>query len=103
MDELVQEKKDKEEEIPVTMIHVVTTAIPSTLVESLAPRVPMATTLPVTSLTTSTTTAQHSNEASKLVKAMQDMSIQSNEIKRLKEQLKILEYEKKVAKLMHKN
>ena len=49
----------------------------------------MAIAVPDTSSTTSTiessgTIAQQSDEASKLVKAMQDMSIQTNEINRLK-------------------
>ena len=88
MDKLVQEKKDREAEVPVTFIPVVTIIVPSTLAESLAPTVPMATTLLETSSTTSTTqssttTTQHTDEASKLVKAMQDMSIQTNEINRL--------------------
>lgn len=108
MDNLVQEKKDRATEVLVTVIPVVTIVVPSTLAESLAPIVPMATTLPVTSSTTSTmesstTIAQHIDEASKLVKAMQDMSIQTKNINRLKEQLKILEYENKLAKIMHKN
>ena len=75
MDKLVQDKKDKEEEISVTMILVVTIVVPYTLAESLAPTVPMATTLPVNSSTTSsiessTKTTQHTDEARKFIKAM---------------------------------
>lgn len=108
MDKLVQEKEASKEAVPVTVIPVVNTVVPSTLVESLAPTVPMATTLLVTSATTSTTKSsttavQPTDEASKLIKSMQDMYIQTNEINRLKEQLKILEDEKKLAKIMHKN
>ena len=82
----------------------VTTVVPSTLAEELAPKVPLATTVPVTSSTTSitefsTTTAQHSDDASKLVKEMQDMSIQTNEINRLKEQIKNLEDAKNLAQI----
>ena len=57
-----------------------------------------------TSAINSTTTATHpSDEAGKLIKAMQDMSIQTNEINRLKEQIKSLEDEKKLVQIMHKN
>ena len=56
MDKLVQEKEsNKAQEVLATMIPVVTTVVPSTLAESMAPNVPMATTVPVTSSTTSTT------------------------------------------------
>lgn len=80
MDKLVLEKKARSKEVIFTVIPVVTTAMPSTLVESLSPTVPMDTTLPVTSTTTSTTysstsTTQPTDEASKLVKTMQEMSI----------------------------
>ena len=108
MDKLVQEKNSSSEVVPIIVIPTITTVVPSTLVESLAPSVPLATTLTVTSTTTSatesfTTVAQPSDEVGKLVKAMQEMSIQTNEINRLKEQFKILEDEKKLVQIMHKN
>jgi len=60
------------------------------LATSLAPTTPLATTLPAATTTTlaigSTTVATHpSDEASKLVKAIEDMSIKTIEINILKE------------------
>ena len=108
MDKLVQEKKANMEAIHVTAIPTVTTAVPYTLVAPVATIVPVATTLPTTSKSTSTTesstTATHpSDEACKLVKSMKYMSIQTTEINRLKEQIKILEDENKLIQIMHKN
>jgi len=77
------------------------------LAASLAPTTPLATTLPTASATTSATgstaTTHPSDEASKLVKAMEYMSIQTIEINRLKEDMKSVEDEKKLAQIMHKN
>lgn len=91
-----------------TTIPIVTTVVPSTLVASLAPTAPVATTIPTGSTTTpatgSTITTTHpSDEASKLIKAIEDMSIQTTEINRLKEQIKSLEDEKKLTQIMYKN
>ena len=70
----------------------VTTVVPSTLVEYLAPKVPLATVVPVTSSTTtatesSSTTTNPTDEANKLVKAMEDMSLWTSEINRLKKRI----------------
>ena len=107
MDKLVQEKKANMEAVIVTTIPIVTTEVPSTLEASVATTVPVATTLPTTSATTlvteSSIVAVHlSDEASKLIKAMQDMSIQTKEINRLKDQIKSLEDENMLVKIMHK-
>ena len=89
MDKLVYERETtKAQEVPL-VIPMVTTVVSSTLAEELAPKVPLATTVPVTSSTTSATesytiAAQHSDEANKLVKAMEEMTLQTNEINRLK-------------------
>ncbi len=96
LDNLIQFKQVIIETTAATTIPTVTTIIPSTLAASLAPTTPAATTLPTTSETTSATSstiaATHpSDEASKLIKDMEDMSIQTNEINRLKEQIKGLE------------
>ena len=98
------------EAIHVIVIPTVTTTVPSTLVVPVATTVQVATTISTsttaatTSATDSTTTTTHpSDEASKLVKVLQDMSIQTNEINRLKEQIKILEDDKKLVQIMHKN
>jgi len=90
MEKLVQEKQASMEATPATSIPTVTTVVPSTLVSSLSPIATLATTFPTASTTTlaigSTTLATHrSDKASKLVKTMEDMSIQTTEINRLKE------------------
>lgn len=88
MDKLVQEKETtKEKNVPPTIFLVVTTTVPSTLAEELAPKVPLAIVVPVTSSTTSatessSTTFEKSDEARKLINAMEDMSIQIKEINR---------------------
>ena len=80
---------------PATVIPIVTTTVPSTLVASLAPTAPMATTLPTStptrSATRSTTTGSTGDEANNLVKAMEEMSIQTTEMNRLKEKVTSLE------------
>jgi len=83
MGKLVQEKKVNMEAFTVTTIPTVIITVPST---SLAP---LPTTLTTTTLATSsatdsrTTTAHPIDEEGKLIKSMQDMSIQTNEINRL--------------------
>lgn len=95
MDTLVQEKKANMEAVTVSTIPTVTTLVSSTLVVSAATTVPVATTLPTTLATTlvtesSTTPTHPSDGEGKLIKSMQDMSIQTNEINRLKDQIKFL-------------
>ena len=56
MDKLVQEKEfAKTQNFHPTIIPMVTTAVPSTLLDELAPKVPLAIVVPVTSSTTSAT------------------------------------------------
>lgn len=103
MDKLVQEKKVNREEITVTTIPTVTTTVPSTSSDPL-PTTLTVTTSTTTSTTDSTTTIIHpSDEADKLIKAMQHISIHTNKINRLKEQIKSLEDEKKLVQIMHKD
>jgi len=108
LENLIQRKQANLETTTATTIPIVTTTVLSTLATSLAPTAPLATTLPTTTTTTSptgskTTAAHRSDEASKLVKAMEDMSIQTTQINKLKEQIRSLEDEKKPAQIMHKN
>ena len=104
MDKLVQEKKASMEAVTITTILTVTTTISSTLAVSAATTVPVATILPTTLVTeSSTATAHPSDEAGTLIKYTQDMSIQTNEINRLKDQIKSLEDEKKLVQIMHKD
>lgn len=82
LDNLIQLKQATIEAATGTTIPIVTIAVPSTLATSLAPATPLATTLPTTSATTSvtgstTTTTHLSAEATKLIKATEDMSIQT--------------------------
>lgn len=105
LDNLIQLKQASLETSATTTIPIVITTVPSTLVASLAPTAPLATSYLATTTTTSvigstTTAAQPSHEASKLVKAMKDMSIRTTEIYKLKEQKRSLEDEKKLALIM---
>ena len=68
-----------------TVIQVITAAVPSTLGENLAPKEPLATAVPVTSSTTSTTESsttalQPTDENNQPVKAMEEMSLKTNEL-----------------------
>ena len=75
--------------------------VPSTLVASLAPTTPPATALPIT--TESTTAASTSTEKIvELVKAMEEMSIQAIELKRLKEKVASLKTDCKLAKIQQR-
>lgn len=107
LDSLIQQKQASLEAATTTAIPTITTTVPSTLAASLAPKTPLARALLTAATTTttgSTTIAAHpSDEASKLVKEMEDTPIQTNEINRLKEQIRILEDEKKLSQIMHKN
>ena len=104
MYKLVEEKETPNvPEIP-TVIPVITTAVPSTLAEELESKVPLATVVPVMSSTTSTTesstTTSHAiDEARKLVKAMEEMSLQTSEINRLKNMVDNLENSNKLAQI----
>ena len=108
MDKLVHEREIiKTQEVP-SVIPMVTTVVPSTLAKKLAPKEPLATAVPVTSSTTSatkssTSTVQPTDEASKLVKAMEEMPLQTNEIKKLKNMIDNLEDTKKLAQINVKN
>ncbi|MCY6524905.1 hypothetical protein, partial [Actinobacillus pleuropneumoniae] len=78
-----------------------------TLAASLAPTTPPTTTLPAATTSTSATgsttaTSQPGDEASKLVKAMEYMSIQTTKINKLKEKITILENDNKLSQIMHK-
>ena len=85
MDKLVQEKQASMEAVPITVIPIVSTSTPVS-----------------TSTLASTIPKSHPiDEANKLIKEMEDMSIQNTNINKLKEQVNILEDENKFAELMH--
>ena len=89
MDQIVQEKETVKEPVIPTVIPVITAVVPSPLGETLAPKEQLATAVPVTSSTTSTTESsttaiQPTDDASKIVKAMEEMNVKTNEINRLK-------------------
>lgn len=86
LNSLIQVKQASMETTPTNVIPTVTTAVPSTLAASLPPTTPMATTLPASTMSTSAT-GSTGDEASKLVKAMEDMSIQTTEMNKLKEKV----------------
>ena len=105
---LIQLKQARLETATTTVIPTVTTTVPSTLAASLAPTTPLATALPSATSSTlaigPTTIAAHpGDEASKLVKAMEDMSIQTTKISKLKEKITSLENDNKLARLCTKN
>ena len=89
LDNLIQLKQASFETVTATVIPTVTTTVPSTSEAALAPTAPLATTLPAATTSTSTTgstttTTQPGDEASKLVKAMEDMSIKTTQMSKLK-------------------
>jgi len=101
LDSLIQLKQTNLGTTSVNVIPTVTTIVPSTLAASLAPTAPRATTLLVS--TTSTLEIRTSSEeAGKLVKAMEEMSIQTTQMNKLKEKVTSLEIDYKLAKIMHK-
>ena len=79
MDKLVQEKQAIMEAVPITIIPIVSTSAPASAIP----------------------TAHPTDEASKLIKAMEDISIQTTKINKLKEQVKSLEYGKTLVEAMH--
>ena len=95
----IQLKQANLETTPTTVITTVTTPIPSTWVGSLAPTAPMATTLPASTPSTSAT-GWIGDEASKLVKEMENMSIQTTEMNKLKEKVTSLEIDYKLAQII---
>ena len=78
----------------------VSIAVPSTMAASLGPTVPPATTMKVTG--TSTNARTSIEKTIELVKAMEEMSIQATELKRLKEKVKSLETNCQLAQIQQK-
>jgi len=101
LDNLIQLKHTDLGTTSVNAIPAITTVVPSTLVASLAPIAPMATTLLVSTTSTSST-GTSGEEAGKLVKAMEEMSIQTTYMDKLQEKVTSLETNYKLAKIMHK-
>lgn len=101
LDTLIQSKQSDLATTSRTVIPTVSTVVPSTLEASLAPIAPPATTLPVTTEPTAAI-GTPANKLAKLVKAMEDMSIQATELKRLKVKVASLETNCKLAQLQQK-
>ena len=85
-----------------TVIPIITAVIPSTLGENLAPKEPLATAVSVQSATTSqtkssTSQVQQTNDAGKIVKAIEEMTLKTNEINSLKKKIQIMEVSNKAA------
>ena len=78
------------------VIPTVSTIVHSTLAASLVPTAPPATTVPVTTESTTATSAS-GEKATELVKAMENMSIYATKMKRLKENLASLETDYELA------
>ncbi len=106
LESLIQLKQASIDSAPPTVIPIVTTVVHSTLAAALAPTGPMATALSVSTLTTlattSTSTCTIREEANRLVKALEDVSIQTNEMNKLKEKVSSLKTDYKLAQIMHK-
>lgn len=83
-----------------------TTVVPSTLAEKLAPTAPLATALPAkapsTSETRSTVAVSTREEANRLSKAMEEMSLKAVEIRKQEEKVNSLETDYKLAQIMNK-
>lgn len=101
LDSLIKLKQTDIGTTSVNVIPIVTTVVPSTLATSLAPIAPMAIAQPISTKSTSVT-GTSSDEASKLVKDMEEMSIWTTEMNNLKEKLISMETDYKLAKIMHK-
>jgi len=86
----------------VNVIPTVTMVVPSTLAASLAPKAPLAIAQPVSAASTSAKSTSR-DEEKKLIKDMEDMSIQTTDMNKFKEKVRSLETNYKLAKIMHKN
>ena len=103
IDKLVQEKQASMEGVPVTVIPIASTSSPLPTVVPTTTSVPVTTEVPATTpaTTPATISAHPIDEASKLINEMKDMSIQTTEINRLKEQVKNIEDENKSISQHH--
>jgi len=100
LDTVIQSKQSELATTSTTAIPIVTTTVHSTLAASLGPTAPLATTLPITTeLTTIGTSIENTLE---LVKAMEEMSIQETELKKLKEKMESLETNCKLSQIQQK-
>lgn len=100
LDKLIQFKQSELATTPQTVIPTISTIVPSTLAASLAPIVPPATAMPIKSTSTSASTSME--KTSELVKAMEEMTIQATELRRLKEKVSSLETDYKLAQIQQK-
>jgi len=98
LDILIQLKQSDLATTSRTFICMVSTTVPSTLVASLSPTAPPATTLLVTTESTTAAGARGDKEI-ELVKAMEDMFVQATEMKILKEKVASLEADCKLSQL----
>lgn len=90
LDALIQLKQGEVDTTPTTIIPTVTTAVPSTLATKLPPKTPIGIILPITTATSTLVTSTTAigttiDEAAKLAHAMEEISIQTNEINKLNE------------------
>ena len=85
LDSLTQLKQGEVGTTPATIIPTVTTVVPSTLATILAPKTLIVIASPITTATSTSEIGTSTDEADKLVHAMEEMYIQTNEINKLKE------------------
>jgi len=92
IDKLVQEKQARKEVVPITAISIGAIAATSSI--------SVPTSASSTVATSAKSTTHPTDEANKLIQAMEDMSIETKHINKLKEKVKILEDEMKLAEVM---
>lgn len=83
LDILIQSRESELEATSRTAIPIVSTIVPSKMEKSLAPTAPPPITLPITTEST-TTVGTLTHKTKKLVKSMEEMSMQVIELKKLK-------------------
>jgi len=101
LDTLIQLKQEDVATSSTNVIPTVSIAVPSTLAASLAPTIPLATTLPATTEYTPAT-GTSGEKVAELVKAMEEMTIQATKMKNINENVAKLEINCKLAQLKQK-
>ena len=98
LDILIQSKQSDLATTSTTAIPIVTTTVPSTL----APTSPSTIALPINTESTTSTSTSTEKKTTELVKALEEMSIQATELKRLKAKVPSLEIDYKLAQIQQR-
>lgn len=100
LDKFIQSKQSELANTPQIVIPAISTIVPYTLVDSLAPTVLPATAIPITG--TSTSLGSFAEKTTKIVKSIEEMIIQATELKRLREKVSSLETKFKLTQIQQK-